>query len=463
MLTEQRPKPSPERNLVMGFLRSLGMSVRVRRRQSWLAAMLALWIVSLSVTPVALAKKAPPSDTWVGTWSASMQGPINFGGRISPTEGFENQTLRMIVRTTIGGPRVRVHLSNAFGIAPLLVGAAHIAIRSNGSVIATGSDRALMFSGKSTITIPPGAMMISDPVDLEVPELGYLAISIYLPNKTSVPTWHGTGLHTTFISGTGDFTSKTEMPEGTTQTSWYWLAGVDVTAPQGTGAIVAFGDSITDGARSTVDADQSWPSELAWRLLRGDSDREPKLAVLNAGISGNRIWHDQIGSNALERFDRDVLVQPGVQEMIVLEGINDIGFSNTPNAADQSVSAEDITAGLRQIIERAHTRGIKVIGGTLTPFEGANYASPDAEMKREAVNNWIRTGGAIDGAINFEAAIRDPQHPTKSLPAYDSGDHLHPNDAGYKAMADAIDLSLFSQSTSHKKNEKSTKRKKKSQ
>jgi lysophospholipase L1-like esterase len=417
-------------------------------------------VVVLSVAPVALAKKAQPGETWVGTWSASMQGPINFGGRAAPTEGFDNQTARMIVRTSIGGSRVRVCLSNAFGAAPLAVGAAHIAIRSSGSAISPGSDRALTFGGRSSITIPPGAVMLSDPVNLEVPELGYLSISIYVPNKTGVPTWHGTGLHTTFISGPGDFTAKDDIPQATTQTSWFWLAGVDVTAPQGTGAIVAFGDSITDGARSTVDADQSWPSELAWRLLREGSDREPRLSVLNAGISGNRIWHDQIGNNALERLDRDVLVQTGVQEMIVLEGINDIGFSNTPGAADQAVRADDIIAGLRQIIERAHTRGIKVIGGTLTPFEGANYASPEGEIKREAVNNWIRNGGVFDAVIDFEAAVRDPQHPTKCLPAYDSGDHLHPNDAGYKAMADAIDLSLFSQTTSHNKHNKDKPRKK---
>lgn len=441
-------EPSLQRTPAIGLLPARESPVRLGRRQICLAGILALALV-LSVAPAALARRAPSGEIWVGTWSASMQGPINFGGRATPTEGFDNQTVRMIVRTSIGGSRVRVRLSNAFGAAPLVLGATHIAIRSSGSAISPESDRALTFSGRSSITIPPGAVMVSDPVDLEVPELGYLSISIYVPNKTGVPTWHGTGLHTTFISGPGDFTAKPDLPQATTQASWFWLAGVDVTAPQGTGAIVAFGDSITDGARSTVDADQSWPSQLAWRLLREGSDREPRLSVLNAGISGNRIWHDQIGNNALERLDRDVLVQTGVEEMIVLEGVNDLGFSNTPAAADQAVSADDIIAGLRQIIERAHTRGIKVIGGTLTPFEGANYASPEAEIKREAVNSWIRNGGVFDAVIDFEAAVRDPQHPTKSLPAYDSGDHLHPNDAGYKAMADAIDLSLFSQTASH--------------
>jgi lysophospholipase L1-like esterase len=458
MLAEKRSTLSGGQSFVSRFSRVEGF-LGARRRRTLRPATLILAVVTLSVAPVTIAKKVTPPEVWVGTWSTSMQGPINFGGRVSPTGGFENQTLRMIVRTTIGGPRVRVHLSNAFGTDALVIGAAHIAIRANGSAITSGSDRALTFSGRTSITIPPGAEMVSDPVDLEVPQLGYLAISIYLPNKTGVPTWHNTGLHTTFISGLGDFTARAEMPEGETQNSWYWLAGVDVTAPQGTGAIVAFGDSITDGAKSTVDADQSWPSELALRLL--DSERDPKLSVLNAGISGNRLWHNQIGDNALARLDRDVLVQPGVQEVVVLEGINDIGFSNTPGAADQTVSADDIVAGLRQIIERAHAHGIKVIGGTLTPFEGASYASPEAELKREAVNNWIRTGGAFDGVIDFEAAVRDPQHPTRPLASYDSGDHLHPNDAGYKAMADAIDLSLFSQAVRQKTNKNSESKKKK--
>lgn len=416
------------------------MIVKAGVRRLWPVALLILAVVMFPWP--ARAQQGWAGEHWVGTWSASMQGQFSFAGRTLPNEGFDNQTVRMIVRTTIAGHRARVRLSNAFGTAPLVIGAAHIAIRSSAGAIVPASDRTLTFSGKPSITIPPGALVLSDPAELEVPQLGDLAVSVYVPGKTGSPTWHSTGLHTTYLAGPGDFTGKTNIPDASKQPSWYWLAGVDVTAPRGTGAVVAFGDSITDGARSTVDADRSWPSDLAQRLLARPGHPAP-LAVLNAGISGNRILHDVVGPNALERFDRDALLPSGVEDVIVLESINDIGFSSIPGGADQAVSADDLIAGLRQLIERAHVRGIRVFGGTLTPFDGATYYSPEGETKREAVNSWIRTGGAFDGVIDFDAAVRDPDHPTKVLPAYDSGDHLHPNDAGYKAMADAIDLSLF--------------------
>ena len=416
--------------------------MRIVRRMFWRQGVLALAFAAVLIAPSARAQKSA-GEHWVGTWSASMQGQVNFAGRLMPSEGFENQTIRMVVRTSIGGTQARVKLSNAYGAAPLTIGAAHIALHAGGSAIAPASDRALTFSARASITIPPGAEVLSDPVDLQVPQLGDLVISVFVPGKTGIPTWHSTGLHTTYISGPGDFSGKPDIPDARKQAAWYFLEGVDVVASKDAAAIVAFGDSITDGARSTVDADKSWPSQFAARLLSAPG-KHPEMAVLNAGISGNRIWHDQIGVNALARLDDDALVQSGAEDMIVLEGINDIGFSNIPNVgADQAVSADDVIAGLRQIIDRAHERGIKVFGGTLLPFEGATYWSPDAEAKQETVNNWIRTGGAFDGVIDFDAAVHDPAHPTKPLPAYDSGDHLHPNDAGYKAMADAIDLSLF--------------------
>jgi lysophospholipase L1-like esterase len=416
-------------------------------RRVWLALVAAL---AVAVAPAAYGQTDWASEHWVGTWSASVHGQISFAGRNFPNDGFENQTVRMIVHTTIGGHRARVRVSNAFGATPLTVGAAHIALRSTGSAIVPASDRPLTFSGRTAITIPAGAEVLSDAVDLDVPQSGDLAISIYAPAKTGPPTWHSTGLHTTYVSGPGDFTSQAEIAGATTQTAWYWIEGVDVTAPDDAAAVVTFGDSITDGARSTVDANHTWPSELAERLLARPG-HTPEIAVLNAGISGNRIWHDMIGPNGLERFGHDALAQAGVRDVVVLLGINDIGFSNIPGEADQAVSADDVIAGLDQFVVRAHVRGLRVIGATLLPFEGATYYSADAEQKRAAVNTWIRTSGAYDGVIDFDAAVRDPQHPTQYLATFDSGDHLHPNDAGYKAMGDAIDLTLFAQGKQRKK------------
>jgi lysophospholipase L1-like esterase len=395
-----------------------------------------------SATPTARAQKSWAHEHWITTWSASMQVPFSIPGRPPVAQGFDNQTVRMIVHTSVGAHRARVRISNEYGKDPLVIGAAHIALRAQGGAIIPASDHALTFSGKPSFTIPAGAMVISDPVDIDVPELGDLAISVFVPGKIDAPTQHGTGLHPTYVAGPGDFTGKTEITDAAKQESWYWLSGVDVTAPKDAAVIVAFGDSITDGARSTVDTNAAWPSELARRILASHSSHH-EWAVVDAGISGNRVLHDLIGDNALRRFDTDVVAQPGVKCMIVLEGINDIGFPNSPFGGGQAVSADDLIAGLRQLVERAHVHGIATLGGTLTPFEGATYFSADGEAKREAINNWVRTSGAFDGVVDFEAAVRDPQQPTKMLAAYDSGDHLHPNDAGYKAMGDAVDLALF--------------------
>lgn len=415
-------------------------------RRAWILAV----ALALSVAPAALAQSGWANEHWVGTWSTSVQGQISFANNRMPNEGFENQTVRMIVHTTIGGNRARVRLSNAYGAAPLAIGAVHIALRSSGSAIVASSDHAVTFSGRASITIPAGAEVLSDAFDFAVPRSGDLAISIYAPAKTGPPTWHLSGLHTTYVSGPGDLTSQTELPGATTRPSWYWIEGVDVVAPEKTAAIVTFGDSITDGFASTVDADHTWPNELARRILERPG-HPPDIAVLNAGISGNRIWHDAMGVNGLERFGHDALAQAGVRDVIVLLGINDIGFSQIPGLADQAVTADEIIAGQRQFIERAHVRGLKVIGATLLPFDGANYFSADGEAKRTTVNTWIRTSGAYDAVIDFDAATRDPQHPTKIQAAFDSGDHLHPNDAGYKAMGDAVDLSLFAEGKSRKK------------
>jgi lysophospholipase L1-like esterase len=350
----------------------------------------------------------------------------------------------MVVRTSLGGRRARVMLSNAYGSAPLKIGAAHVALRSKESVIVPASDRALTFSGKPAVTIPPGAQMMSDPVELDIPQLGDVAISIYIPGETTQFTIHATGLHTTYIAK-GNVTGEASLSDPIITRSYYFLSALDVMAPADAGTIVAFGDSITDGATSTNDADRSWPSALAARLLT--TSGSPKLAVINQGISGNRLLADGAGVNALARFDRDVLSMSGVRWLMILEGINDIGGTtgtrgNAPPT--NPVTADDLITVIRQMVERAHAHGIKVVGCTLTPYEGAGYYSEKGEEIRQAVNRWIRTGGAFDAIVDFDKATQDPANPKTFKAGFNNGDHLHPNDAGYKAMADAVDLKIFS-------------------
>lgn len=410
---------------------------RFRRLSLTVVGAMALAVVGLVAVPVAFAdgEHRNRDQDWVGTWGASPVAPLPSN---TTNPGFTNQTVRLIVHTSIGGDDVRVRLSNAFGTNSLVIGEAHVALRSMGAAIVPGSDRVLTFSGTVSTTIPPGALALSDPVELDVPALGDLAVSIYLPGPTGQATWHSGAHQTNYISPPGDFTAATVMPVDHTVTSWFYLTDVEVKASEGTAAIVTLGDSITDGTNSTTDANHRWPNDLAVRLLA----HHLKLAVVDEGIGGNRILHDLTGPNALARLDRDVLTKSGVRFVTVLEGINDIGFSVAIQPT-QPVSADEIIAGHLQIIARAHERGLKIFGCTLTPFEGARYFTPEGEAKREAVNQFIRTSGAYDGVIDFDAATRDPSHLTRFLPAYDSGDHLHPNDAGYQAMANAIDLSLF--------------------
>jgi len=350
----------------------------------------------------------------------------------------------MVLRTSIGGRRARVKLSNAFGSTPVVVGSAHLARRGTGSGIMPGTDRALTVSGNASFTMMPGVVVVSDPVDIDVPALGDLAISLYLPSDTGPPTAHATALHTTYISSEGDFTGQSEFPVAGTTQQYYWVSSVEVAAPAEAAAVVAFGDSITDGARSTPDTNNSWPALLAARL--GADKATTHVAVINEGIGGNRLFTDAAGLagvSALARLDRDVLSHPGVKWLMILEGINDIGTLGAATPPAQPITKEDLIWVLQQMIGRAHAHGIKVIGCTLTPYEGAGYARENGEAIRMAVNQWIRTSGAFDAVVDFEAATRDPNNPKRFKPEFDPGDHLHPNDAGYKAMADAINLSIF--------------------
>jgi lysophospholipase L1-like esterase len=454
---KQKPYSHEEGQIMkspLEFLTTLGrtliLAIGGTRRQFLKTVVAALALAVAGYGPAAFADDRHGDDhgrrdrdkRWVGTWSTALHAPdAGFG---LTNAGFNGQTLRQIVHTSIGGDTVRVRLST-FGASALVVGAAHIALRDTGAAIVPGSDRVLTFSGNPSITIPPGAVVLSDPVDLDVPALGDLAVSLFVPDNTGPATWHFEALQTSYISPPGDFTGSTDIPGATTTQAWFWLAGVEVKAPKQTGAIVCLGDSITDGTASTPNTNNRWPNHLATRLLARRGNQE--MGVLDEGIAGNRVLHDIIGANALARLDRDVLVQTGVTHVIVLEGINDIGFSGI-GFPDQAVSADEIIAGHTQLIERVHARGLKIFGGTLTPFEGTTfpgYFTPEGEAKRQAVNHWIRTSGEYDGVIDFDKATRDPSHPARLLPAYDSGDHLHPSDAGYQAMADAINLRLFKQ------------------
>lgn len=400
----------------------------------------------------------PPSH-WVATWTtpqplikapprppgpAPAPGPARAGTpgrgfdpalRAIMTNGFHNQTVRMIVRSSIGGSRVRIRLENAFGAAPVAIGTAHVALRNNDSGILPASDRALTFSGRPNCTIGPGMVILSDSVDLPVAKQSDLAVSLYFPEETGPPESHN-GLHPAYISKEGDHTGETELSDTVTSGAYYWLAGVDVLASPNASLVVALGDSITEGFRSTPNENRTWPDRLSSRLLANKATSD--MAVVNQGIGGNRLLRDGTGASALARLDRDVFSQAGVKWMIVLETINDIGHSNTEPA-----SADDLIAGFRQIVHRAHEIGIKVVGCTLPPYEGASYYSEAGEATRQAVNKWIRAPGSFDAVADFEAATQDKANPKKLRAEFDPGDHLHLNDAGYQAMADAVDLSIF--------------------
>ena len=411
------------------------------------------YLAAIAATVLGLALGTPPPQAhandgqdrrdndnhWVGTWAASPQSVDPF----TPANpaSFNGQTIRQVVHASIGGQRIRVRFTNELGANALTIGAAHVALQSTDSSIVAGSDRVLTFAGQGSVSIPKGAPMLSDPVDLKVPPLSNVVVTIYLPNATSNSTFHALGRQTTYISGPGNFTGVVAFPTIITTQSWYFLSALEVVAEPRSVAVVTLGDSITDGFASTVNANRRWPNVLAERLQ--ESHRFAHIAVMDEGISGNRVLHDIIGPNALSRVDRDVLAASGVKYVTLLEGINDIGFSGF--IPTEAVSADEIIAGYRQIITRAHAKGLLIYGCTLTPFGGlgAPYETPAGEVKRQAVNQWIRTSDAFDAVIDFDRAVRDPAKPTHILPAYDSGDHLHPNDAGYRAMAESIDLRLF--------------------
>lgn len=359
----------------------------------------------------------------------------------------------MVVRPSIGGERLRIRLSNTYGASALYIGAVHVALTDTGSKIVPGTDRVVTFGGSSEIRIPAASPAISDSIDLPVKALSEVSISLYLPSSVDISTWHRGPQHDSYLAGPGNMTSSLELPKAEIKPAWFFLSALEMWEPMTTTTTVAFGDSITEGSNNLPAQYADYPDQLARRLVEANGGRA--TALINEGIGGNRILHDDAGASALSRFDQDVLSNPGIANLIVLEGINDIGFPRVrmaelkiPNAnlrenifASQKVSADEIVQGLQQIAVRAHDHGIRVFCGTLMPFEGTNSYDVEGEAIRVKVNSWIRASKVFEGVLDFDVLVRDPDRPTKLRLAFDSGDHIHPNPAGYKAMADLINLS----------------------
>lgn len=449
-----------------------GFSLKAARSRAVVAAACVAWLATVSFP--SLVEGQSGERRWVGAWGTA---PISLPPA-PPSSGtqpanplfpappqFGNRTVRQVVRASVGGSQVRVALTNRFGTKPLRIGAAHVATRAAGPAIVEKSGGALMFRGKPSVTIEPSAVVLSDPVALDVNAFGDLAIDLYLPDEgwgaMSPTTYHASALATSYLSPNGNHVGTAKMPVEATFQQWLFLSRVEVSSATAPGTVVTLGDSITDGTGSTPDSNSRWPDFLARRLAERYGSAAP--GVINAGIAGNRVLSHNAGSSLLKRagiagaseqmddpnalfgpsglsrFDQDVLLQPGVTHVIVLETINDIGMSGDP----VSPTIEDLISGHRTLIQRAHARGLKIYGATLTPFKGAFYWNDSGEARRQKLNEWIRTSGEYDGVVDFDAAVRDPKDPVKFRENFQPGDWLHANDAGYKAMADAVDLALF--------------------
>jgi lysophospholipase L1-like esterase len=408
------------------------------RKNYYLSLTLSLMTALVGLASGTPVQAAAGSENWIGIWSAS---PIPFTRTGITKKGFTNTTLRMIVHPHIDGSKVRIKLSNVFGINPVTFDSVHVALQERDARILQGTDRKVTFeSGRSAVTIQAGAEVWSDPIDLQIVDRHNLAVSVYIAGSSGPATFHNKALQINYLAQQGDHTEDIQEDAYVkTMSSYFWLSGVEaVTDDTVKGVLVTLGDSITDGNGSTRNANHRYPDYLAERI-RSESPQY-QLAVLNQGISGNRLLSDAAGNGvkALDRLERDVLQQNQLKVVILLEGINDIRHG--------CYDPEKIIAAMKVIIDRVHAQGARIYGGTLTPFAVANKPkvyNSNAEKTREAVNTWIRTSGAFDGVIDFDRAIRDPKNPLYMLPQYDSGDHLHPGDAGYQAMANAIDLKIL--------------------
>jgi lysophospholipase L1-like esterase len=397
------------------------------------------------------AAEAASGDAWIASWAAAPA--PRWGGEVPAPYGvpetLDGVTIRQVARLSVGGGKVRVVLSNEYGGAPLAIGAATVALAGQDGALAGPAAR-LRWGGRDSVVVPPGAPILSDPVDLAAAPLASLAVSLYLPEKSAVTSVHWDGAQTGYISAPGDFTGAPAFPAASTLKQRLFLSAIQVDARPSARALVFLGDSITDGACSTADANRRWPDHIAERLLAAGHGN---IAVVNEAFSGNRVLANGMGVNALARLNADVLSQPRLSTVVLMMGINDIGWpgakSITPT--DKEPSADDIIMGYRQIIDRVHARGARIVGATLTPFADTNrgaptegYYTPEKETIRQAVNQWIRASGRFDGVIDFDRLMEDPARPGHMRAAYDCGDHLHPNDAGYSAMARAVDLRVLS-------------------
>ncbi|MGX7828096.1 SGNH/GDSL hydrolase family protein [Actinokineospora sp. 24-640] len=413
-----------------------------------LAPLLAAVLLLLTGWTAAGAAPSGPPASWVGTWASVPTSTPATG-----TRELRDQTIRQVVHTSIAGDRLRLRLTNEFGDRPLRIGEVRVARRAGptGTDIDPATDRAVTFGGQASVAIPAGAPAVSDPVALALPARADLVVSVHLPLATPVTTVHGFAYQENVLAS-GNVTGARSVPATETITQWYFLSGVSVeTRHPRARAVVALGDSITNGFESAVNANHRWPDLLARRLRT--------TGVLNSGVAGNRLLHDPnppaghpaegyaayFGHSALRRFDRDVLAQPGVGHVIVLLGVNDLGHPGTSAPLSEAVTAQDLIGAHRQLIARAHQAGLRIYGGTILPFKNdtLGFHSPENEAKRQAVNDWVRTSGEYDAVLDFDAALRDPADPLSLRPAYDSGDHLHPNDAGMAAIAATVPSHLF--------------------
>jgi lysophospholipase L1-like esterase len=413
----------------------LSRTAELRLAAKMVAMTLAL---SLSINASAVARHADAAQalTWVEAWYSPPFPPIAVLA-FNDVRAFGHQTVRQVVRLEAGGERLRVRLTNELGLVPVKIGSVHLALSSPNGVTEPETDHALTFGGRPDTVIPVGQAVLSDPVQMKVDAFVNLGISIYYLDRVA-PAGH---LSRVLISTTGDHGADSSWPGGMLARAPALASGVEVETTPPHRVLVAFGDSITEGAGATPGINMDYPEQLALRLDRTAAGKG--WVVINSGIGGNRLLHDGTGPRALDRFDRDVLDIPGVSAILVMEGVNDIGVAFDPEGDSGPLSADGIIGAYQQMIERAHARGLRIFGGTITPYEGAGYFRPEGNTVREAVNAWIRTSHAFDGVVDFDEAVRDPQHPSRYRGAYQSGDCLHPNDAGYRAMSEAVDLSLL--------------------